>query len=102
LVHMVLSMRARGWTRDIPTNSPLFERKDNEHFEAYRFILPGYNVRPLEFSAAAGREQLKKLPEMTARRRENLALFQRLFSGDRRFIIQRENGKSSSFSFTII
>jgi CDP-6-deoxy-D-xylo-4-hexulose-3-dehydrase len=102
LMHLLRSMRAHGWTRDIPTNSPLFERKDNEHFEAYRFILPGYNVRPLEFSAAAGREQLKKLPEMTARRRENLALFQRLFSGDRRFIIQRENGKSSSFSFTII
>ena len=39
---------------------------------------------------------------MTARRRENLALFQRLFAGDRRFIIQREHGKSSSFSFTII
>ena len=71
-------------------------------FEAYRFILPGYNVRPLEMSGAIGREQLKKLPGFTAKRRENLALFQRLFRGDNRFIIQRENGKSSSFCFTIV
>jgi CDP-6-deoxy-D-xylo-4-hexulose-3-dehydrase len=102
LMHLMRSMRAHGWTRDVPQISPLFTRKDNEHFEEYRFILPGYNVRPLEMSAAAGREQLKKLPAMTALRRENLALFQRLFSGDRRFIIQREHGKSSSFSFTLI
>jgi CDP-6-deoxy-D-xylo-4-hexulose-3-dehydrase len=102
LMHLLRSMRAHGWTRDVPQNSPLFERSGNDHFEAYRFILPGYNVRPLEMSGAAGREQLKKLRTMTASRRRNLELFQRLFSGDRRFIIQRENGKSSSFCFTII
>ena len=102
LMHLLRSMRAHGWTRDVPQNSPLFERSGNDYFEAYRFILPGYNVRPLEMSGAAGREQLKKLPAMTASRRRNLELFQRLFSGDRRFIIQRENGKSSSFCFTII
>src|SRR5262249_34772880 len=46
--------------------------------------------------------QLKKLPSMTAIRRRNLALFQQQFNGDDRFIIQRETGKSSCFSFTII
>src|SRR5439155_14776584 len=88
--------------RDLPAGSPLFERRSTDHFEAYRFILPGYNVRPMEISGAIGREQLKKLPAMTAQRRRNLAVFQKLFSGDDRFILQRENGKSSSFSFTII
>ena len=39
---------------------------------------------------------------MTAARRQNLAKFQDLFGGDERFIVQRENGKSSSFCFTII
>ena len=96
------SIRAHGWTRDLPTPSPLFERRNSDHFEAYRFILPGYNVRPLEMSGAIGREQLKKLPRFTAGRRENLALFQRLFCGDERFIVPRENGKSSSFSFPIV
>jgi len=102
LMQLLRSIRAHGWTRDLPPNSSLFERRGSDHFEAYRFIIPGYNVRPLEISAAAGREQLKKLPAMTRQRRANLSLFQRLFSGDPRFIIQRENGSSSSFSFTII
>ena len=30
-------------------------------FEAYRFVVPGYNVRPLEICGAVGLEQLKKL-----------------------------------------
>ena len=59
-------------------------------------------MRPLEMSGAVGREQLKKLPAMTAVRRRNLAHFQQKFAGDDRFIIQRENGTSSAFSFTIV
>ena len=102
LEHLLRSLRAHGWTRDLPVGSPLFDRRGSDHFEAYRFILPGYNVRPMEISGAIGREQLKKLPSMTAGRRRNFALFQKLFAGDDRFILQRENGKSSCFSFTII
>lgn len=102
LAHLCRSMRAHGWTRDLPHDTPLYERTASDHFEAYRFILPGYNVRPLEMEGAIGREQLKKLPTLTAARRKNMALFQELFAGDERFIIQRENGVSSCFSFTII
>jgi CDP-6-deoxy-D-xylo-4-hexulose-3-dehydrase len=102
LAHLCRSLRAHGWTRDLPADTPLYERRSSDHFEAYRFILPGYNVRPLELEAAVGREQIKKLPAMTAARRKNLKLFQELFAGDERFIIQREHGTSSSFSFTII
>jgi CDP-6-deoxy-D-xylo-4-hexulose-3-dehydrase len=102
LMDLLRSLRAHGWTRDLPPESPLFKASGDVFEEAYHFILPGYNVRPLEFSGAIGREQLKKLPRMTQRRRENLAHFRRLFDGDRRFIIQRENCRSSSFAFTII
>lgn len=102
LFELVKSMRAHGWIRDLPEDSVIFDKRDDDFFEAYRFILPGYNVRPLEMSGAIGIEQLKKLPAMTAARRKNWALFQKLFGGDNRFIIQRENGKSSAFSFTII
>jgi CDP-6-deoxy-D-xylo-4-hexulose-3-dehydrase len=102
LAHLCRAMRAHGWTRDLPEDTPVYQRKSNDHFEAYRFILPGYNVRPLEIEAAIGREQLKKLPDFTAQRRKNLALFQELFGKDERLIIQRENGKSSAFSFTVI
>jgi CDP-6-deoxy-D-xylo-4-hexulose-3-dehydrase len=102
LFELVKSMRAHGWVRDLPPDSTLFEKRDDDFYEAYRFILPGYNVRPIEMSGAIGIEQLKKLPGMTAERRKNWALFQKLFGGDNRFIIQRENGKSSAFSFTIV
>jgi CDP-6-deoxy-D-xylo-4-hexulose-3-dehydrase len=102
LAHLCKSLRAHGWTRDLPEDSPVYSRRSADHYEAYRFILPGYNVRPLEIEAAIGREQLKKLPGFTRQRRRNLALFQSLFADDQRFIIQRENGLSSAFSFTII
>ena len=45
---------------------------------------------------------MKKLDRFVAIRRENGAFFQQLMRKDDRFIIQRENGKSSWFSFTII
>ena len=102
LADLCRSMRAHGWTRDLAPDSPIYTRKSHDHYEAYRFILPGYNVRPLEIEAAVGRVQLARLPGFTAARRRNLALFQDLFAGDERFVIQRENGKSSAFCFTII
>ncbi|SMH41698.1 DegT/DnrJ/EryC1/StrS family aminotransferase [Azospirillum agricola] len=102
LAHLCRALRAHGWTRDLPHDTPLYQRGASDHFEAYRFILPGYNVRPLEMEGVIGREQLKKLPALTAARRRNMALFHELFAGDDRFVIQRENGVSSCFSFTII
>ena len=64
--------------------------------------MPGYNVRPLEICAAVGLVQLGKLERMIAIRRANAACFIERFGGDERFILQREHGVSSWFSFTII
>jgi CDP-4-dehydro-6-deoxyglucose reductase, E1 len=102
LYELAKSMRAHGWVRDLPADSVLHARTGDDFNEAYRFILPGYNVRPIEMSGAVGRAQLTKLPAMTAARRKNWKLFQRLFAGDNRFVIQRENGKGSAFCFTIV
>jgi CDP-4-dehydro-6-deoxyglucose reductase, E1 len=111
---LLRALRAHGWTRDVPPGalagvSPappgtakIYDRGGDAFAEAYRFILPGYNVRPQEINGAVGSEQLKKLPAMTARRRANWELFRDTFGNDRRFLIQRENGRTSSFSFTII
>jgi len=102
IAHVARSMRAHGWTRDLPADSKIHEKRDEDFFEAYRFILPGYNARPLEIAGAIGVEQLKKLDAMVEARRRNAALFQKLFARDERFIIQREHGRSSWFCFTII
>jgi CDP-6-deoxy-D-xylo-4-hexulose-3-dehydrase len=100
--HLARVIRNHGWTRDLPAENDLFVRKDDEMVELYRFIMPGYNVRPLEMCGAVGLEQLKKFDAMIEQRRENARLFVRLFGDDRRFIIQRENGRSSWFCFTIV
>ena len=102
LFHLAKALRAHGWTRDLPRSSPIFEEKDDDFFEQYRFIIPGYNVRPTEINAAIGLEQLKKLPTMTNIRRKNLNLFESMFKEDPRFHIQTQNGIGSSFSFPII
>jgi CDP-6-deoxy-D-xylo-4-hexulose-3-dehydrase len=102
LYHVAKSMRAHGWTRDLPDDTEIYRKRDEDFFEAYRFILPGYNARPLELAGAVGVEQLKKLDRMVGLRRRNAALFQKLFARDERFIIQRENGRSSWFCFTIV
>ena len=99
---LLRALRAHGWTRDVPKDAGLFEAGQDDFAEAYRFILPGYNVRPQEINGAVGLEQLKKLPAMTAVRRANWARFQEHFGNDKRFIIQREHGRASPFAFTMI
>jgi CDP-4-dehydro-6-deoxyglucose reductase, E1 len=102
--HLARAIRNHGWARDVPADSIVNQgqRHDDPFFEAYRFVVPGYNVRPLELAGAVGIEQLKKLDGMLAVRRQNAAHFVALFKDDTRFIIQRENGSSSWFSFTIV
>lgn len=102
LYHIMLAMRSHGWTRHLPKDSNIYEKRQDDFFEAYRFILPGYNVRPGELNGAIGTEQLKKIDSFVAVRRKNADLWQSLMGNDDRFIIQKEYGKSSWFSFTVI
>ena len=102
LYHIMLSLRAHGWTRDLPDKNLLVEKNKNQFDESFRFILPGYNLRPLEMSGAIGVEQLKKLSNFIKTRRENAKYFQNKFENDNRFKIQTELGKSSWFGFSII
>ena len=102
IYHLAKSLRAHGWTRDIPSGTSIYEEGDDDLYEAYRFILPGYNARPLELSGALGVEQLKKFDSLLDIRRQNARIFVDLFADDERFIIQKENGSSSWFSFTIV
>jgi len=102
LDHLARAIRNHGWSRDVPAGSPIFESRPADMAELYRFIMPGYNVRPLEMCGAVGRVQLKKLDAMIAQRRRNAERFVGYFAGDPRFIIQREHGVSSWFCFTMI
>ena len=100
LARLARIIRNHGWDRPDPGTHDT--QTAEGFFEAYRFVMPGYNVRPLEISGAIGVEQLKKLDAMIEQRRANARLFVDLFAGDERFTLQREHGRSSWFSFTII
>ena len=101
MYHTLLSLRAHGWTREQPEHSHLNEEHD-EFMSLFRFVLPGYNLRPLEMSGAIGQEQLKKLPAMVKQRQKNAEKFVSLFSQFPGLNIQREIGESSWFGFSLI
>lgn len=102
LYHIMLSLRAHGWTRNLPQINQLSNKSKDDFKESFRFLLPGYNLRPVEMSGAIGIEQLKKLPKFIEQRRNNAALFISLFEGDKRFKIQKEIEVSSWFGFSFI
>lgn len=103
LYHILLSLRSHGWTRHLPKNNKVTGVKDDDSFkESFKFVLPGYNLRPIEFSGAIGSEQLKKLPSIIHGRRENASEFQKLFKDHPHIQIQNEVGESSWFGFAII
>ena len=102
LYHVLLSLRAHGWTRNLPKENRVSNKNEDWFTESFRFVLPGYNVRPLEMSGAIGIEQLKKLPSFIKNRRENAKFFVQLFKNNPDFIIQSELSESSWFGFSLI
>jgi CDP-6-deoxy-D-xylo-4-hexulose-3-dehydrase len=70
--------------------------------ESFRFVLPGYNLRPLEMSGAIGQAQLRKVNDIITGRRKNAVTFQDLMKEVPEIMIQREVGESSWFGFSIV
>ena len=96
-------LRAHGWTRNLPKENLVTGTKsDNAFEESFKFVLPGYNVRPLEMSGAIGIEQIKKLPQFIDVRRQNAAYFVELFENDEHLQIQKQIGESSWFGFSFV
>ena len=102
LYHYMLSIRSHGWTRHLPDISPIYTKMGDPFYESFNFIMPGFNVRPLEIEAATGIEQLKKLDTFIAQRRDNAKLFKDRIESETNFLTQREIGVASWFGFAII
>lgn len=103
LHHILLSLRAHGWTRNLPKDNLICGVKSDDPFEeSFRFVLPGYNVRPLELEGALGVEQIKRLPRMVEERRKNGKLLQAALAHNPDIIIQKEIGESSWFGFSLV
>lgn len=103
LYHILLSLRAHGWTRNLPKHNRVTGRRSDDSFiESFKFVLPGYNVRPLELSGAIGVEQLRKVPMIVEGRRANAERFLELIRRVPAILPQREIGSSSWFGFSLV
>lgn len=104
LAHILICLRAHGWTRNLPRINRVTGIKSDDPFdESFKFVLPGYNVRPLEIEAAIGTQQLRKLPAFVEQRRANAARFSEVASRfSDHFDMQQEIGESSWFGFSIV
>lgn len=103
IYHILLSLRAHGWTRNLPKfNHVCGEKSDDPFEESFRFVLPGYNFRPLELEGALGIEQVKRLPSIVAERRKNGRDMQVVLGRHPELLIQQEIGESSWFGFSLV
>ncbi|HEY1091921.1 MAG TPA: DegT/DnrJ/EryC1/StrS family aminotransferase, partial [Burkholderiaceae bacterium] len=88
---------------NLPKHNHVCGTKSDDAFEeSFRFVLPGFNLRPLEMSGALGIEQVKRLPGLIAARRANGALLQAAMADHPTLMIQREFGQSSWFGFSLM
>lgn len=103
LYHILLALRSHGWTRNLPEINHVSGSKSADPFEeSFRFVLPGYNLRPLEMSGAIGLVQLEKLPNFVATRRKNAEQFLEVMKDFPFLRSQQETGQSSWFGFSMV
>jgi CDP-4-dehydro-6-deoxyglucose reductase, E1 len=96
------SIRAHGWTRDLPNENFVHNKSGDEWDDLFRFVLPGYNLRPLELEGALGQAQIKKLDGFISHRRANAAALFKESSRYPSIKLQKENGESSWFGFSLL
>ena len=102
LYHILLSLRAHGWTRNLPEENLVAKKYKNKFDESFRFVLPGYNLRPLEMSGAIGSIQIQKFPKFLIQRKKNAEKFIDEMKKYNDIITQKEIGSSSWFGFSMV
>jgi len=96
------SVRAHGWTRDLPNENHVHNKSGDYWDDLFRFVIPGYNLRPLELEGAIGQSQINKLDDFIKVRRSNAKLLLEKGKHLNHIKFQRENGESSWFGFSIL
>ena len=99
---ILVSLRAHGWTRELSETNHVYNKIGNDWEDKFRFVLPGYNLRPLEIEGAIGIAQLKKLPLILEERIRNLEFFNDVFGQFASIRLQSGPGQSSSFGFSLV
>lgn len=103
MYELMRSLRSHGWTRHLSEENALDVKINPDKFyERFNFILPGYNLRPMEIQGALGISQLKKVDEIMRLRRSNARLYRELCEKHSFISGQKEVGQSSWFGFAFI
>ena len=102
LYNYMKSIRAHGWTREVDTNGLDNIATQSDFYKYFDFVLPGYNLRPLEIEAAIASVQLDKLKSIVKTRRSNALYFLKKAKNNPLFFVQEELGESSWFGFSIV
>jgi CDP-6-deoxy-D-xylo-4-hexulose-3-dehydrase len=97
-----LSLRSHGWTREQPANSHLISKKYSNFERLFKFILPGFNIRPTEINAKLGIVQLKKLKKFIMNRKRNAKIVYEMFKDLKSAYLQEYNKENSFFGFAFI
>lgn len=66
---LLLMLRSHGWARDLrPDLRDLYTKYSPDVDPRFMFMIPGFNLRPTDISAAFGIEQMKKIETMNKSR----------------------------------
>lgn len=102
LYEFMLCIRAHGWTRNLPSDSKIHTPGEDPFYEKFNFIVPGFNVRPIDMEGAIGLQQLGKLDEIIEHRRENAKYIAECLEDMPGIRLQKEIGKASWYGFGMV
>ena len=69
------SLRSHGWARGSENNNDCRNDYESKFKNAFKFILPGYNVRPNEFNGILGQCQLRKIRKIFKWKKKKCCFF---------------------------
>lgn len=95
------SLRSHGWLRD-KSSKFIYNKKINNFYKNFTFILPGYNLRSTEINAYLGLLQMKRLDNYLKIRRQNYIFIKNIIENTQNFKLQNETYSSSWFGFGIV
>jgi len=102
LYHHLLMLRSHGWCKDLPKAE--YDRRMQQYgidpfHSPFTFVVPGFNVRPMDLTARIGMMQLPRLDNISSIRMKNHKLYQKLLDGQVEFARCLEGDAISSISF---
>ena len=80
----------------------IYKKKKDPFYESFNFIVPGFNLRPLEMEGAIGLKQLNKIDGMIVNRRSNAEYFMNKMQKYENIRVQKEVGTASWFGFSMV